>query len=362
MSQPAPRPHVLSLARYELAELPPAGLKRVIHLSQNENASHPSPAAMEAARSALTEVNRYPHGDAGPLRHAIADAERLSAERIVCTAGSMELLSLLAQAYLGPGDEVVVSEHGYLFFRTVARQVGANFAVAPERDLAMDVDAVLDRVSPRTHMILLANPNNPTGSMLPGAEIRLLRKALREDIMLVLDAAYADYVNEPDYESGAALVEETGNTVMIRTFSKIHGLAGLRVGWGYFPAAIAEIINRIRQPNGVTQPGMAAAAVSIADRDRIRAQRKTNAETRDWFSRQVAAMKLRPYRSHGNFMLARFAGPPDAADAYRFLKGEGIFLRPMSAYGLADCLRITIGSIEEMRALAAALQAWTSAR
>lgn len=362
MSQPAPRPHVLSLARYELAELPPAGLKRAIHLSQNENASPPSPAAIEAARLALAESNRYPHGDAGPLRHAIAAAEGLSAERIVCTAGSMELLSLLSQAYLGPGDEAVVSEHGYLFFRTVARQASATVAVAPERDLAMDVDAILGRVGPRTRMVMLANPNNPTGSVLVGSEIRRLAKTLRGDIMLVLDSAYADYVGEPDYEDGAALVEGTGNTVMIRTFSKIHGLAGLRIGWGYFPAAIAETINRIRQPNGVTQPGMAAAAVSIADRARMAAQRGTNAETREWFTRQVAAMGLRPYPSRGNFMLTRFAGAPDAADAYSFLKGEGIFLRPMSAYGLGDCLRITIGSIEEMRALAEALQTWTAAR
>jgi len=362
VSEPAPRPHILSLARYELAELPPAGLRRVIQLSQNENASPPSPAAMEAARAALAEVNRYPHGDAGPLRQAIAGAEKLSAEGIVCAAGSMELLSLLSHAYLGPSDEVVVSEHGYLYFRTVARQVGAGIAVAPERDLAMDVDAILDRVGPRTRMVLLANPNNPTGSMLSGPEIRRLSKALREDVMLVLDNAYADYVSEPDYETGAALVDETANTVMIRTFSKIHGLAGLRVGWGYFPSAIAEIVNRIRQPNGVTQPGMAAAAVSIADRARMAAQRKTNAENRAWFAGELAALGLRAHPSQGNFLLVRFAGTPEAAGAYRFLKGEGIFLRPMSAYGLGDCLRVTIGTIEEMRELAAALKAWTGAR
>lgn len=362
MREPAPRPHILSLARYELAELPPLGSKRIIHLSQNENASPPSPAAIEAATTALAEANRYPNGDAGPLRHAIAAAEKLAAERIVCAAGSMELLSLLSHAYLGPGDEVVVSEHGYLFFRTVARQVGAGVAVAPERDLAMDVDAILDRVGPRTRMVLLANPNNPTGSMLSGSEIRRLRRALREDVMLVLDNAYADYVDEPDFENGAALVDATANTVMIRTFSKIHGLAGLRVGWGYFPAAIAEIVNRIRQPNGVTQPGMAAAALSIADRDRIAAQRKTNAENRAWLAGAIDAMGLRAYPSHGNFILARFAGAPDAADAYRYLKGEGIFLRPMAAYGLGDCLRVTIGTGEEMRALAAALETWTGAR
>ena len=362
MSQPAPQPHILSSARYELAELPPTGLGRVIHLSQNENASSPSPAAVEAARAALAEVNRYPHGDAGPLRQAIAAAEKLSAERIVCTAGSMELLSLLSHAYLGPGDEIVVSQHGYRFFHTVAHQVGAGIAMAPERDLVMDVDALLDRVGPRTRMILLANPNNPTGSFLPGSEIRRLSRALREDVMLVLDGAYADYVTEPDFENGAALVDSTANTVMVRTFSKIHGLAGLRVGWGYFPAAVAEIVNRIRQPNGVTQPGMAAAAVAIADRARMAAQRKTNAKNRSWFTDEVEAMGLRAYPSHGNFMLARFASVPDAADAYRFLKGEGIFLRPMAAYGLGDCLRVTIGTIEEMHALAAALKARTAAR
>jgi histidinol-phosphate aminotransferase len=362
VSEPAPQPHILSLARYELAELPPPGLKRVIHLSQNENASPPSPVAIEAAKTALAEANRYPHGDAGPLRHAIGAAEKLSAERIVCAAGSMELLSLLSHAYLGPGDEVVVSEHGYLFFRTVARQSGAGVAVAPERDLAMDVDAILDRVGPRTRMVLLANPNNPTGSMLSGSEIRRLSNALREDIMLVLDGAYADYVGEPDFENGAALVDATANTVMIRTFSKIHGLAGLRVGWGYFPAAIAEIVNRIRQPNGVTQPGMAAAMVAIADRARMAAQRETTAENRAWFVGAIAANRLRAYPSHGNFVLIRFADAADAADAYRFLKGEGIFLRPMSAYGLGDCLRATIGTIEEMRASAAALKAWADAR
>jgi histidinol-phosphate aminotransferase len=362
ITAPAPRPHILALAAYELAEPAPAGLRRAIHLSQNENATPASPAAIEAARQALTEANRYPHGDAGPLREAIGAAEKLPAERIVCAAGSMELLSLLAHAYLGPGDEVVVSEHGYLYFRSVARLVGAGIARAPERDLAMDVDALLGAVSSRTRMLLLANPNNPTGSLLTASEIRRLRAGLRPDILLVLDGAYADYVTDPGFDASAGLVDAGANTVMIRTFSKIHGLAGLRVGWGYFPAAIADIINRIRHPNGVTQPGMAAASVAIGERERIAKLRAANAEIRDRFAGELRAMGLRPYPSHGNFLLARFADAATAAKAYGFLKGEGIFLRPMGGYGLGDFLRITIGTAEEMASLAEALRTWTASR
>src|SRR4029077_17938607 len=231
---------------YALADLSVAGHLRAIHLAQNENATPPGAAALQAVQAAMANINRYPEGDAGTLRHAIAAAENLSADRIVCGAGSMELLALLAQAYLGPGDEVVVSEYGYIFFRTVTELAAARFVLAPGRVFTPAMNASLSRVGPRTCMMFLANPNNPTGSLLSRAALRSLRASLRGDIILVIDAAYSEYVTEADYESGAELVDTTPNTVMIRTFSKIHGLAGVGGGGGGFPGP-APPINTTRR-------------------------------------------------------------------------------------------------------------------
>jgi histidinol-phosphate aminotransferase len=357
---PAAHAHILALAPYELAEPAPAGLTQAIHLDQNENATPASPAALEAARRTLEEAHRYPHGDAGPLREAIAAAEGLAADRIICAAGSMELLSLLGQAYLSAGDEVVVSQHGYLLFRNVARHAGAGIAMAPEPDLALSVDRFLEKVGPRSRMLLLANPNNPSGSLLSGAEIRRLHAGLREDVLLVLDGSYAEYVIDAGYDPGAVLVDSTSNTVMIQTFYKIHGLAGLRVGWGYFPAAIADVLNRIRHPNGVTQPGMAAAAVAIGEQGRVAHLRASNAALRNRLAGELSRLGLQPYPSHGNFLLTRFASAARAAHAFRHLRAEGIFVRPMGGYGLADCLRISIGTAEETGILVEALSAWSA--
>jgi histidinol-phosphate aminotransferase len=357
---PAPRPHILALAPYPLSERSGTGGGRPILLAQNENAAPPCPAAIEAAQAAMADLNRYPEGDAASLRHAIAAAENISADRIICGAGSMELISLLAQAYLGPGDEMVVSEHGYLFFRTVAESVGARFVLAPERRLCVEVDAMLRQVGPRTRMVCLANPNNPTGTLLSSSEIRRLRASLRPDIILVLDGAYAEYVNRPDYDPGIELVETTANTVMVRTFSKVHGLASLRIGWGYFPHAIADIINRIRHPNNVAAPGLAAAAAAIADRGHAEKIREANAELLAWLTRELRQLGLSPDDSHGNFLLLPFGSPQNAATAYLFLKARDIMLRPMSAYGLGDRLRVTIGSHDELLVLRDALRVWTS--
>jgi len=362
MTAPVPRGHLSSLAPYALADLTAGGSRRTIQLAQNENASPPSTAALEAARAALAHANRYPDGDATPLRHAIAAAERLPAERIICAAGSMELLSLLAQAYLGPGDEAVVSQYGYLFFRTVAELAGAAVALAPERDCVTDVDAMLRRVGPRTRMLFLANPNNPTGSLLSGDELRALRAALRDDVLLVIDGAYAEYVTLPDFDPGIGLASARPNTVMLRTFSKIHGLAGLRVGWGYFPQAIADIVNRIRLPNAVAVTAIAAAAVAIADRGHAETMRRTNAEIRDRFAQALRRMGLAPYPSHANFVLVPFSSMADAAAAREFLKTQGIVVRPMGAYGLGHCLRITIGTSDEMSVVLGAFETWMSRR
>jgi len=341
-----------------LADRSVAAHLRAIHLAQNENAAPPGAAALEAMRTAMASVNRYPEADATTLRQAIAKAENLLADRIICGAGSMELLALIAQAYLGPGDEVVISEYGYIFFRTVAELVGARFVLAPERNFRTDIDAMLARVGPRTRMVLLANPNNPPGSLLPPAEVRRLRASLRSDIVLVIDAAYAEYVTEAEYEPGVELVEGSVNTVMTRTFSKIHGLAGLRVGWGYFPAPIAAIINRVRHPNNVASVAIAAAAAAIADRGHIAAIRAANAELRTSFMAALRQMGFAPCDSHANFVLLPFASAEEAMSAREFLKARGILVRPMSAYGLDQCLRITLGTPDEMQAVGDALRTW----
>jgi histidinol-phosphate aminotransferase len=361
MSLPKPRPHLASLAPYPVADRGTPARRAPILLAQNENAAPPSPAALAAAKAALAGANRYPDADSTPLRRAIAEAEGLDASRIVCGAGSMELISLLAQSYLGPDDEAVASAHGYLFFRSAAALVGARVVLAPERDLHAEVDALLAAVGPRTRMVFLANPNNPTGSLMPRGEVQRLQAALPPEVILVLDAAYAEYVTEADYEPGAELVETTANTVMIRTFSKIHGLAGLRVGWGYFPPAIADILNRIRPPNAVTGPGLAASAAAIADRVHATAVREANAEHRAWLAGELRALGLMPHPSQGNFLLVPFANGSDADAAYAFLKREGIILRPMAAYGLGECLRVTIGNPDELAALRDGLRAWRAA-
>ena len=357
-SLPKPRPHVLSLAPFALAERTVAPHLRPIHLAQNENATPPGKAARAAMQDALADLNRYPESDAATLREAIAGAENLAADRIVCGAGSMELLALLAQGYLGPEDEVVISQYGYIFFRTVAELVGARFVLAPEQDFRADVGAMLARVGPRTRMLFLANPNNPTGSLLSRAELLSLRASLRGDIILVIDAAYAEYVTEPDYEAGAALVEAADNTVMMRTFSKVHGLAGLRAGWGYFPPAIADVVNRLRHPNNVGSVAIAAAAAAIADRAHVEAVRAANADLRTWFLCELRQIGLAPCDSHGNFVLLPFASSGDAAAAKDFLKSRGILIRPMTAYGLEQCLRITLGTRDELAAVLDALRLW----
>jgi histidinol-phosphate aminotransferase len=358
---PTPRPHVLSMAPFMLADRTVAPGLKAVQLAQNESPVGPGPAALAALERSTANLNRYPEADAATLRQAIAAAEGLDADRIICGSGSMELLALLAQAYLGPEDEIVISAYGYVFFRTLAELVGARFVLAPERDYRTDIDAMLARVTPRTRMMLIANPNNPTGSLLPLGEIERLRANLRSDIILVIDAAYAEYVAEPGFDPGAALVDAGANTVMMRTFSKIHGLAGLRVGWGYFPAPIAAIVNRMRNPNNVTAIGIAVATAAIADRQHIAATRDANAKVRNRFIEELRGLGLSPCDSHANFVLLPFASAEQAASARIFLKDRGILIRPMTAYGLDRCLRITLGTDEEMQAVSAAFRLWKRA-
>jgi histidinol-phosphate aminotransferase len=356
MTAPTPRPGILDIAPYVGGESSVAGVERVIKLSSNESALGPSPRAVAAYQKAAAELHRYPDGGAVELRRAIAQLHGLDMERIVCGNGSDELISLLVRAYAGPGDEVLYSAHGFLMYPIAARSAGATPVTAPERERTADVDALLERVTPRTRMLFLANPNNPTGTYLPRTEVERLVRGLPADVLLVIDAAYAEYVTRNDYGAGAELVEAHPNVVMTRTFSKLYGLASLRLGWAYCPAGIADVMNRVRCPFNVTLPAQRAALAALEDRAFADAVRAHNDVWLPWFSEQARALGLGVTPSLGNFVLVRFPDPArPAAAANRFLNARGIIPRAMDAYGFPDSLRFSIGQEDEMRAVVDAL-------
>lgn len=355
-----PRPGVLDVAAYVGGESGAPGANRAVKLSANENPYGPSPAALAAYREAGEALALYPDGGALRLRRAIADAEGLDADRLVCGAGSDELIALLCKAYAGPDDEVVHSRHGFLMYAISARAAGATPVAAPERALTAEVDALLGACGPRTRLVFLANPNNPTGTMLPRAEVERLAEGLPPQALLVLDAAYAEYVSAPDYEAGAALVEARDDVVMTRTFSKIHGLAALRLGWAYAPDHVVDALNRVRGPFNVSAPALAAGEAAIADREHAASSAARNEAWRGWLAARLGAAGLRSAPSHGNFLLVEFgeAGPASAPEADAWLKTRGLIARRMEGYGLPGWLRITIGDEAACRAVAEALAAF----
>ena len=356
MTPLVPRPGILDIRPYVGGEATIPGHDKVIKLASNENAFGPSPLAVEAMQAALPTAHRYPDGGCTRLRRAIADREGLDPAQLVCGAGSDDIIQLLARAYAGPGDEVLYSEHGFLIYPIAARSVGARPVAVAERELAADVDALLAHVTPRTRIVFLANPNNPTGSCLPAAEMARLRGRLPANVLLVVDAAYAEFVDRADYTTGVELVEE-GNVVVTRTFSKIHGLGGVRVGWGFCPPAVAAVLDRLRGPFNVSSIGQAAALAALADTAFVERSAAHNARWRRWLTEELRGLGLGVPDSAGNFVLARFpsTGGRDAAAADAHLKAAGIIVRRVAAYGLPDCLRISIGCEDEVRAVAAAL-------
>jgi len=349
-----PRPGILDVAAYVGGESK-AEATRGIRLASNENPLGCSPAAREAYRMLGSDLHRYPDGGTAALRKALADRYGLEAERIVATAGSDELIALLVRAYAGPGDEVLYSAHGFLMYAISARTAGATAVAAPEVGLRADVDALLERVNDRTRLLFLANPNNPTGSYLPAAEIERLHGALPPHVLLVIDAAYAEYVTAADYSDHFDLVRHSDNVVVMRTFSKIHGLAALRIGWGYMPAAVADVLNRVRGPFNVSAAGQAAAVAALDDEAFVRRSREENERVRALFVADLHRLNLRAEPSVGNFVLVAVG---DAAGAAAHLKDRGILVRQMQAYGLPEHLRITVGTQEDMAAVVAALADW----
>jgi histidinol-phosphate aminotransferase len=328
----------------------------VIKLSANEGALGPSPQAVKAYEAASGDLGRYPDGACSALRAAIGARFALAPERIICGAGSDDILGLLARAYAGEGDEVLYSEHGFLIYPIAARAVGAEPVKVPERDLTADVDGFLARAGNRTRLVYLANPNNPTGSYLSVSELRRLRAGLPESTVLVIDSAYAEYVTEADYEAGGALVDEGENVIMTRTFSKIFGLGGLRLGWAYGPAHMIDVLNRIRMPFNISGAAQAAGVAALADSAHTEAARDLNSRMRTRLADALGAAGIDVAPSAGNFVLARFAGgAAEALAADQFLIEHGIIVRRMGAYGLPDSLRITVGLEAEVEAVAAAL-------
>ena len=359
LATPVPRPGILDISPYVggRSKVPGGGGERVIKLASNESPLGPSPRAVAAYHEAAASLHRYPDGGATALREALGRRHDLDPGRIVCGAGSDELISLLVHAYAGPGDEVLHSEYGFLMYPIAARSAGALPVTAAEPELKTDVDGLLARATPRTRIIFLANPNNPTGSYLSTAELRRLRQGLPGDALLVIDAAYAEYVGAADYNPGAELVGDCDNVVMTRTFSKMYGLAAMRLGWAYCPPAVADVLNRVRGPFNVSGPTLAAGEAAVAATDHVEAARRHNERWLPRLSADLAGLGLTVYPSVANFVLVRF--PPEAgrtADAANaFLLDRGIIPRTMGGYRLPDCLRISIGLDDEMPALVAAL-------
>jgi len=345
MSTPIkPLPHVMDIQPYLPGDSAVEGARRIIKLSSNESPLGAGPAARLAAQQALAALERYPESSARSVRRALAEAYGLDEDRIVCEAGSEQLINLIARTFAGPGDEILFSAHGFVAYRIAALSCGAKPVAAPEADLTTDVDALLQRVSPHTRILFLANPNNPTGTCLPRKEILRLRQQLPESVLLVLDGAYAEYVDWPAYSNGLELVNESpGNVVVLRTFSKIHGLAALRVGWSYSSLSVALALHRLRGVFTVSSVAQAAAVAAIGDTDHQARAQEHNNHWRPWLATELTALGLRLTDSLGNFVLARFSSAEQAAAADLYLRESGIIPRTLKEYGLADCLRITVG-------------------
>jgi len=342
-----PRPSILTIEPYVGGESKIPGVNRVIKLSSNEGPFGPPPSAQEAIIAAAREAHRYPDGGATKLREAIGARFGLDPARIVCGNGSDELIGYLILAYGGEGTELVMPAHGFVMYDLTGRYAGCRVIKVPERNLMADVDGLLAAVGPRTKLVCLVNPNNPTGALLPRSEVQRLRAGLRDDILLILDAAYAEYVTDPDYDPGNALVDASGNTVMTRTFSKIFGLGGLRLGWAYMPPQVADVLARIRGPFNVNSAAMAAGIAAVSEPGWIEQSVAHNEEWRGKLSAGLRALGIKVWPSACNFILADFGSAERAKAADASLRARGIIVRAVGGYALPTCLRITIGTAEE---------------
>jgi histidinol-phosphate aminotransferase len=350
---PEPKPGILDISPYVGGRAGVPGVAKVHKLSSNESPLGPSPHVLEALDQAKSAVALYPEGSAAVLREAIARQQGLDASRIVCSGdGSDMLLTMLAGAYLQPGDECLFSEHAFLVYKIATLANSATPVMVKERDtnngIKVDVDAMLAAVTPKTRMVYIANPNNPTGSYLTQGEMTKLHAGLPKNVLLVIDAAYAEYVTAPDYDTGIDMVTANYNVVMTRTFSKLYGLAGLRLGWMYAPAAVCDVINRIRGPFNTALLQQLAGVAALEDRAHYETSVAHNSKWLPWITQEIRKTGLRVDDSVGNFVLIHFRkGEKSAQTADAYLSQRGIILRSVASYGLPDCLRMTVGTQEQ---------------
>jgi histidinol-phosphate aminotransferase len=349
--RPEPRPGVLAIDAYVPGKSSAPGVDRVFKLSSNETPLGASPKAVEAYRAAAATLHDYPDGSATLLRETIGRAFGLDPARIVCGAGSDELLNLLAHAFVGPGDEAIHTRHAFVIYRIATLASGGTSIEVAETDYTADVDAILAAVTARTRLVFLANPNNPTGTYVPFDEVKRLRRELPPRVLLVLDAAYAEYVRRNDYESGIELVATTDNTVMCRTFSKIHGLAALRLGWMYGPASIVDAVNRIRGPFNVNAPAIMAGAAAMQDAAHVQTSAEHNTRWLAWLTDEIGKLGLKVTPSVANFVLIHFPEQKgrSAQDADALLTSRGLILRRLEPYHLPNALRMSVGTEEANR-------------
>jgi histidinol-phosphate aminotransferase len=353
--RPTPQPGILDIAPYMPGRAGAPGSKS-IKLSSNESPLGASPRAIEAFASAAEHLEIYPEGSSKILRMALGEVHGIDPDRIVCGNGSDDLLHLLAQCYLGDGDEAVMSQYGFSIYPIVTKAAGARIVMAPEAGYTADVDAMLAAVTDKTRIVFLANPNNPTGTYLGAAEVERLQAGLRPDILLIIDSAYAEYVTAADYSAGIDLVNRAQNVVMVRTFSKM-GLAAARIGWMYGPAHTVDAINRIRGPFNVNLPAQLAGAAAARDTEFTQRLADHNARWRGWLTAELASNALRVIPSQANFILVLFPGPDEADAAFEALMAKGLIVRQIgAAYGIPDGLRISIGTEAAMRGVADVLK------
>jgi histidinol-phosphate aminotransferase len=355
--RPQPRAAILEIDPYVPGKSRVPGVDKAHKLSSNESPLGPSRKAIEAVRAVADSLELYPDGASTALRQAIARRYGLDPSRIICGNGSDELLALLAHVFLHPGDEGLYSQYGFLTYPICIRAAGGIPVVAEETDRTASVDAILAKVSPRTKIVYLANPNNPTGTYIPFSEVKRLHEGLPPHTLLVIDAAYAEYVTRNDYAAGLELASMADNVVMTRTFSKIHGLAGLRIGWAYGSVHIANALNRVRGPFNLNGAAQAAGVASLEDSAHIEGAIAHNGRWLPWLAEAISELGIEVTPSVGNFLLLTFPEESgrSAAEADAFLSARGFILRAVAAYGLPESLRLTVGSEEANKGVVEAL-------
>ena len=355
---PSPRPEILGIHPYVAGESTVAGANRTVKLSSNEGAFGAPPGAQAAIHAATEEVYRYPDGATPGLRAALGKRWGLDPARIVCGAGSDDLIYQFCLSYGGPGRDILMSAHGFTIYQIAGTYAGSKVIKAPERNMCVDLDAMLAAVSPATRLVFIANPNNPTGSMVSTSELARFRARLPQHVLLVIDSAYAEYVTQDDYDAGVSLVDAGDNTVMTRTFSKVFGLGGMRIGWCYAPPAVVDVLNRVRGPFNVSVAAQAAAIAALAEPGWVEMSKAHNTKYRQVMTDGLTAAGIKVWPSQGNFVMADFGTVDKANAADAFLRGRGIIVRKIGGYGLPHCLRITVGPADEVAALIDGLTAF----